>query len=97
LNSPLLTNQVKIKKSSRHIFKIPFEIPIKIFDETHKTHLELADLAKKAHRISESLTLEMIKKNSGSISKIKIQTVLNKNLAHILNQIDENLANDLKS
>ena len=97
LNSPLLTNQVQIKKSSRHIFKIPFEIPIQIFNGTNKNHLELADLAKKAHRISESLTLEMIKKNSDNISKIKIQTVLNQNLAHILKQIDELLINELKS
>jgi hypothetical protein len=97
LNSPLLTNQIQIKKSSRHIFKIPFEIPIKIFDETNKYHLRLADLAKKAHRISESITLEMVKKNSGTISKIKIQTVLNRNLARILEQIDEIFDDELKS
>jgi len=97
LNSPLLTNQVQIKKSSRHIFKIPFEIPIKIFDESNKNHLELADLAKQAHNMSESLTIEMIKKNSGSISKIKIQTVLIRKLAHILKQIDEFLNFELKS
>ncbi|GAH93171.1 unnamed protein product, partial [marine sediment metagenome] len=46
----------------------------------------MANLAKKAHRISESITLEMVKKNSGTISKIKIQTVLNRNLARILEQ-----------
>jgi hypothetical protein len=92
-----LTNQVQIKKSSRHIFKIPFEIPIKIFDETNKYHLKLTNLAKKAHRISESITLEMVKKNSGTISKIKIQTVLNRNLARILEQIDEIFDDELKS
>ncbi len=97
LNSPLLTNQVQIKKSSRHIFKIPFEIPIKIFDETNKYHLKLANLARKAHRISESITLEMVKKNSGTISKIKIQTVLKRNLARILEQIDEIFDDELKS
>jgi len=97
LNSPLMTNQVRIKKSSRHIFKIPFEIPIKIFDVTNKNHLKLANLANNAHKISESLTLEMLKKNSGTISKIKIQTVLNRNLARILKQIDEILDNELKS
>jgi hypothetical protein len=97
LNSPLLTDQVQIKKSSRHIFKLPFEIPIKKFDETNKSHLTLAELARKAHKISESLTLELLKRNSNKISKIKIQTVLNKNLAHILKQIDEILINELKS
>ncbi len=97
LNSPLLTAQVQIKKSSRHIFKIPFEIPIKLFDDTNKNHLNLADLAKKAHYISESLTLELLKKNSNNVSKIKIQALLNKNLAQILNQIDEILIYELKS
>ncbi|MFW9951552.1 MAG: hypothetical protein ACFFKA_15655, partial [Candidatus Thorarchaeota archaeon] len=97
LNSPLLTAQVQIKKSSRHIFKIPFEIPIKMFDETNNFHLNLANLARKAHSISESLTVEMLKRKSDTISKIKIQTVLNKNLAHILEQIDEILNIELKT
>jgi len=97
LNSPLMTDQVQIKKSSRHIFKIPFEIPIKIFDETSKNHFNLAKLAKEAHRLSESLTLETIKRNSENISKIKIQALLNKNLTHIYVQIDEILSDELKS
>ncbi|MFX0048692.1 MAG: class I SAM-dependent DNA methyltransferase, partial [Candidatus Hermodarchaeota archaeon] len=97
LNSPLLTDQVQIKKSSRHIFKIPFEIPIKIYDETNKYHLNLANLARKAHYLSESLTLETLKKKSNTVSKIKIQTVLKENLAYLLYQIDEFLNKDLKS
>ena len=97
LNSPLLTAQVQIKKSSRHIFKIPFDIPIKIFDETNKYHLKLANLAKEAHKLSKSLTFEMLERTSKNISKIKIQKILKENLAHILNQIDETLANELKS
>lgn len=92
-----MTIQVQVKKSSRHIFKIPFDIPIKKFNETNKNHLALADLAKEAHIISKSLTLEMLNKNSVNISKIKIQSVLNKNLTHILIQIDEILKNELKS
>ena len=97
LNSPLLTDQVQIKKSSRHIFKIPFEIPIKIFDETNKYHLKLVNLARKAHKISEFLTLEMFKRNSDNISKIKIQTVLNVKLAQILKQIDDIFNYELNS
>jgi hypothetical protein len=97
LNSPLLTYQVQIKKSSRHIFKLPFEIPIKIFDDTNKNHLELANLARKAHKMSESLTLEMLKRNSENVSKIKIQKVLGENLAPILRQIDKILDYELKS
>ena len=97
LNSPLLTDQVQIKKSSRHIFKIPFEIPIKIFDETNKYHLKLANLAKEAHKLSKSLTFDMLERTSKNISKIKIQKILNENLTRILNQIDEILDIELKS
>lgn len=97
LNSPLMTAQVQIKKSSRHIFKIPFEIPIKIFNEANNNHLELANLAKRAHILSKSLTLEKIKRNNENISKNKIQTLLNKKLTSILEQIDEILFKELKS
>ena len=97
LNSPLLTHQVQIKKSSRHIFKIPFEIPIKIFDATNKYHLELANLSKKAHKLSKSLTSEMLERTGKKISKIKIQKILHENLTHILYKIDEILAFELKS
>ena len=97
LNSPLLTEQVQIKKSSRHIFKIPFELPIKLFDETNRNHLKLADLAKRAHIISESLTMEALKEDRGTSSKVRIQVLVHKNIAHILEQIDEIVKNELKS
>jgi len=97
LNSPLLTEQVQIKKSSRHIFKIPFEIPIKIFEDTNKYHLELANLSKEAHKLSKSLTSEMLERTGKKISKIKIQKILRENLTHILYKIDEILGNELKS
>jgi hypothetical protein len=97
LNSPLMTKQVKIKKSSRHIFKIPFEVPIKKFDNSDKNHLKLADLAKKAQKISKSVTIGILEKNNNNISKIKIQKALSNNLSLILKQIDEILNNELKS
>jgi hypothetical protein len=97
LNSPLMTKQVQIKKSSRHIFKIPFEIPIKIYDKNNDNHRKLAELAKKAHKISETTTIELKRKNNQPISKNKIQSILSKDLAPILNEIDEILTNDLKT
>jgi len=97
LNSPLMTRQVQIKKSSRHIFKIPFEIPIKIYDRNNENHRKLAELAKKAHKISETTTLELKRKHNHTISKNKIQSILSKDLAPILNEIDEILTNDLKT
>lgn len=97
LNSPLMTRQVQIKKSSRHIFKIPFEIPIKIYDENNENHRKLTELAKKAHKISETSTLELKRRNNDIISKNKIQSILSEDLALILNEIDEILINDLKT
>jgi len=97
LNSPLMTKQVQIKKSSRHIFKIPFEIPIKIYDGNNENHRKLAELAKKAHKISKTSTIELRKRNNHTISKIKIQSILSKDLSPILTEIDEILTNDLQS
>jgi hypothetical protein len=92
-----MTKQVKIKKSSRHIFKIPFEVPIKKFDINDKNHLKLAELAKKAQQISKTVTIGMLKKNNNNVSKIKIQKSLSNNLSLILKQIDDILNNELKS
>jgi len=97
LNSPLMTKQVQIKKSSSHILKIPFEIPLKIYDGNNENHRKLAELAKKAHEISKTSTLELRKRNNHTISKIKIQSILNKDLLPILNQIDEIFTDDLKT
>jgi hypothetical protein len=97
LNSPLMTKQVQIKKSSRHIFKIPFEIPIKIYDENSENHRKLAELAKKAHKIAKTSTLDLRRINNHAISKNKIQSILSKDLAPILREIDEILTNDLKT
>ena len=97
LNSPLMTKQVQIKKSSRHIFKIPFEIPIKIYNENNENHRNLAELAEKAHQISETSTLKLKKIKNRVISKNKLQSILMKDLAPILHKIDEIFANDLKT
>jgi hypothetical protein len=89
LNSTLMTNQIKIKKSSRHIFKIPFEVPIKRFNENNKNHRSLADLGKQCQSIAENSVTKIISKSSTPISKIKIQKFLNPVLSPFLRQIDE--------
>jgi len=89
LNSSLMTNQIKIKKSSRHIFKIPFEVPIKKFNENNKNHRSLADLGKQCQSIAENTVTKMISKSSTPISKIKIQKFLDPALSPFLRQIDE--------
>ncbi|MHA1671263.1 MAG: HsdM family class I SAM-dependent methyltransferase, partial [Promethearchaeota archaeon] len=56
LNSRFINRQIRIRKSSRHIFKKPFEIPIPKFDTSNKLHLKLADLGREGHDIAK-LTL----------------------------------------
>ncbi|MHA2287484.1 MAG: Eco57I restriction-modification methylase domain-containing protein, partial [Promethearchaeota archaeon] len=97
LNSPLMTTQVQIKKSSRHIFKIPFEIPIKTFEDTNRNHLKLANLARQGHKLSKSHTSDLLIRNNRNISKFKIQKVLSQNLTGILNKIDETFKKELNS
>ena len=89
LNSPLMNKQIRIKKSSRHIFKIPFENPVKTFNPEDKNHKLLADLGKKGHLISKSVYETLIKREKLIPSKLKIQKSIDKELTLLLNQIDK--------
>ena len=98
LNSDLMTKQIQIKKSSRHIFKIPFENAINKFNSKNKNHTELSrlgrmgeDIVKKS--ISDLKLSEVPKRN---LSKIKLQSFLSKKLEHIIQQIDTILHLELK-
>ncbi|MFX1338281.1 MAG: N-6 DNA methylase [Promethearchaeota archaeon] len=95
LNSILISKQVKIKKSSRHIFKIPFEVPIKKFDANNQNHKLLAEISKECHNIAEKTTIELMGKDPHNLSKIKLQKILNKRLNSHFKQIDEILKFDL--
>ena len=96
LNSNILTEQIKIMKSSRHIFKLPFEISIKKFDPKNKNHKKLTGLAKKGEKIVREEIIYEFNKNKEGISKPKIQKVINKTLEHIFKEIDECLIDELK-
>jgi SAM-dependent methyltransferase len=97
LNSPLMTKQIRIKKSSRHIFKIPFESPIKKYNESLKSHRELAKLAREGHLISKQ-TIDNLKKQKNNLpSKIIIQKKNRANLKHILNHIDNILEKEFSN
>jgi len=91
LNSPIMAEQVRIKKSSRHIFKIPFETPIKLYDSNNENHLKIVQLSKEAHKITQSVIKEVIE-----ISKGKIQNRLAHELAKILTQINDLVLLELK-
>ena len=98
LNSDLMTKQIQIKKSSRHIFKIPFENAIKKFNSNNKNHTKLSRLG----RIGEDIVKNSISDfklsevPNRNLSKIKLQSFLSKKLEHIIQQIDTILQLELK-
>ena len=89
LNSNLMTHQIKIRKSSRHIFKIPFEIPIKKYNLNNQNHKKLAELAKICQNIANNTINGILKSETKIISKIKIQKILNNKLYPYLTEIDK--------
>ena len=94
LNSNIMTKQIQIKKSSRHIFKLPFDSPIKRFDPTNKYHLNLVNLGKKGQEIAISVLNELKDLHNEIPSKIKIQNILHTKLEQIIKEIDECLELD---
>jgi hypothetical protein len=94
LNSPLLSNQIRILKSSRHIFKLPLDIPIKKYDENNSDHQRLVELGIEGQKISKK-TISSINANH-KISKIKIQNRLQGKLKTIFSQTDEILLREFK-
>ena len=89
LNSDLMTQQIKILKSSRHIFKLPFEIPIIKFNDKSIAHKKLALLGAKAQNMAKANVDEIFEKKTKEISKYRIQSILKVKLQNILTQIDE--------
>ena len=95
LNSNILTKQIKIVKSSRHIFKLPLDFPIKKFEINNNNHQKLTELGKKGQSIAKKIINAFIENNTSNPTKFKIQSVLNENLKPIFSQIDEILIREL--
>ncbi len=95
LNSNILTKQIKIVKSSRHIFKLPLDFPIKKFETNNNNHQKLTELGKKGQSIAKKIINAFIENNTSNPTKFKIQSVLNENLKPIFSQIDEILIREL--
>lgn len=85
LNSPILSKNIKMIKSSRHIHKRPFTFPIPLFDEKNKDHLELARVGKKNQAVVQDFVL-----NNPKINSDKIRMLINKNLV-LLNLLAESV------
>jgi hypothetical protein len=88
LNSPVLTQQIKIKKSSRHIFKLPFNTPIKKYNPLNETHKKLVELGKQGEKEVKHI-FEDFKAVNKRLSKFRLQKQIKRNIAPILNEIDE--------
>lgn len=95
LNSPFMTKQIKIRKSSRHIFKIPWEMPIKKFDPSSAIHGQLAELGEKGENLTASHLTTL--KNNGKIthSKMSIQNQLKRILTPLLDKVDKLVEREL--
>ena len=78
LNSPILSKNIKLIKSSRHVHKRPFSFPIPIFDESDKDHLELARVGKKNQAVVQDFVM-----NNPHINADKIRLLINKNLVKL--------------
>ncbi len=96
LNSPILTKQIQIKKSSRHIFKIPFEFPIPKYNFKNENHQNLAKLGQKCSSIVQSTVDNILISCTKRPSKLKIQKILNNILESTLVKIDKIIISELK-
>lgn len=97
LNSNLMTKQIKILKSSRHIFKLPLEFPITKFESKNSTHQKLAELGKKSEVIAVDTINAYIENNKTNYTKFKIQSLLSERLKPLFEEIDEILIRELQS
>ncbi|MFX0146721.1 MAG: class I SAM-dependent DNA methyltransferase [Candidatus Hodarchaeota archaeon] len=75
LNSKILTYNIKLIKSSRHIHKRPFSFPIPIYENQNSLHRSLAIKGKKYESIVQDLF-----SNNPKINPSKVRIFLNKKL-----------------
>ena len=80
LNSPILSKNIALIKSSRHIHKRPFSFPIPPFDGTNSLHHRIIHMAKRC----ESIARDVFAKNP-NINSEKFRIIAN----HKLNFLNE--------
>ncbi len=84
LNSPYLSKNVRLIKSSRHIHKRPFMFPIPIYNKSNITHKKLAKKGKKCQTITQDLFLKNPK-----ITSEKLRIIIHYKLLKIQKLIEE--------
>ncbi len=78
LNSHIISNSIKIIKSSRHIHKRPFSFPIPKFNSDNNDHQELARKGRKYHAAVQDMV-----NNNPSINANKVRLLLHKKLGKL--------------
>jgi len=74
-NSPVLSKNIKLIKSSRHIHKRPFSFPIPLYDNDNDTHRKLVKKSRKYHSIVQDLVF-----NNKNITAEKVRIFINPKL-----------------
>ncbi|MFX0035990.1 MAG: class I SAM-dependent DNA methyltransferase [Candidatus Hermodarchaeota archaeon] len=75
LNAPILSKNIKLVKSSRHIHKRPFMFPIPPYDNNNELHKELAKKGKNYQTIVQDLFF-----NNPNINSKKVRIIISKKL-----------------
>ncbi len=97
LNSSVVGRQIEIKKSSRHIFKLPFEFPIEKYDPSKENHYKLSNLGKAGEITAKSTINELLRVKTSKSLKIAIQSSLKQSLSPLILEINEILKQELDS
>jgi len=97
LNSPILTEKISIMKSSRHIFKIPFNIPIKKFDKKNKNHQKLVKYGKNGEELTRNVYQNFRETEQEDFSKRKLEKKIKRELDSLFNKINITLEEDLEN
>ena len=84
LNSPILSKNIKIIKSSRHIHKRPFSFPIPLFDENNEVHKHIARKAMKCETYASDLLIK-----NPNINSDKVRIILTQKLQRLNNLVEE--------
>ena len=77
-NSPVLSKNIKLIKSSRHIHKRPFSFPIPLYDSDNDSHRKLAKKSLKYHSIVQDLVY-----NNRNITAEKVRIFINPKLVKL--------------
>ena len=77
-NSPVLSKNIKLIKSSRHIHKRPFSFPIPLYDNDNDSHRKLAKKSLKYHSIVQDLVY-----NNRNITAEKVRIFINPKLVKL--------------